>query len=296
MTEQEKRLHRCCFAGHRPEGILLSEATAKDWLRYQIQQAIAANYTTFITGMGMGVDIWAAQIVIELRAANPSIHLIAVEPYPSFAAKWIEEWRSAYQEVITKADLVKRISQRYTPDAINNRLYWIVDHSSRLIAIYNGTKGYTGSFVDYAQTQRLETTLYPFPRMNTGASPRPYPLNLIDAIMGSPTYLYSRSVELSDLPLDFDKRLAVAISTFPSNHDPGEILLPRYRDGATLQEIASAIGVTRERIRQLIEQYIKRLRHPDIMRYLNCGIENIPPKASKTMIKKLEDAERIANM
>ena len=296
MTEQEKRLHRCCFAGHRPEGILLSEATAKDWLRYQIQQAIAANYTTFITGMGMGVDIWAAQIVIELRAANPSIHLIAVEPYPSFAAKWSEEWRSAYQEVITKADLVKRISQRYTSDAINNRLYWIVDHSSRLIAIYNGTKGYTGSFVDYAQTQGLETTLYPFPRMNTGASPRPYPLNLIDEIMESATYLSSRPVELSDLPPDFDRRLAVAISTFPSNHDPGELLLPRYRDGATLQEIASAIGVARERIRQLIEQYIKRLRHPDIMRYLNCGIENIPPKASKTMIKKLEDAERIASM
>ena len=296
MTEQEKRLHRCCFAGHRPEGILFSEATAKDWLRYQIQQAIAANYTTFITGMGMGVDIWAAQIVIELRAANPSIHLIAVEPYPSFAAKWSEEWRSAYQEVITKADLVKRISQRYTPDAINNRLYWIVDHSSRLIAIYNGTKGYTGSFVDYAQTQGLEATLYPFPRMSTGASPRPYPLNLIDEIMESATYLSSRPVELSDLPPDFDRRLAVAISTFPSNHDPGEILLPRYRDGATLHEIASAIGVTRERIRQLIEQYIKRLRHPDIMRYLNCGIENIPPKASKTMIKKLEDAERIASM
>ena len=296
MTEQEKRLHRCCFAGHRPEGILLSEATAKDWLRYQIQQAIAANYTTFITGMGMGVDIWAAQIVIELRAANPSIHLIAVEPYPSFAAKWSEEWRSAYQEVITKADLVKRISQRYTPDAINNRLYWIVDHSSRLIAIYNGTKGYTGSFVNYAQAQGLEIILYPFPRMNTGASPRPYPLNLIDAIMESPTYLHSRSIELSDLPPDFNRRLAVAISTFPSNHDPGEILLPRYRDGATLQEIASAIGVTRERIRQLIEQYIKRLRHPDIMRYLNCGIENIPPKTSKAMIKKLEDADRIASM
>lgn len=63
-----------------------------------------------------------------------------------------------------------------------------------------------------------------------------------------------------------------------------------------MQEIASTTGVTRERIRQLIEQYVKRLRHPDIMRYLNCGIENIPPKTSKAIIKKLEDAERIAGM
>ena len=52
MTEQEKRLHRCCFAGHRPEGILLSETTAKEWLRFQLLQAIDAGYTTFITGTG----------------------------------------------------------------------------------------------------------------------------------------------------------------------------------------------------------------------------------------------------
>ena len=293
MTEQEKCLHRCCFAGHRPEGILLSETTAKEWLRFQIQQAMTDGYTTFITGMGMGVDIWAAQIVLELREANPSLHLIAVEPYPGFSAKWTEEWRNAYQEVIAAADLVKRISKRYAPDAINNRLYWMVDHSSRLIAIYNGTKGYTGAFVDYAVSQGLKIDLYPFPRMNKGASTRPYPLNLIDEVMNSPTYLTSKPVEFADVPADFDKRLAIAISTFRSNHDPSEILLPRFRDEATLQEIASNAGVTRERIRQLIEQYIKRLRHPDIMRYLNCGIESIPPKTSKAMIKRLEDAERL---
>ena len=291
MTEQEKRLHRCCFAGHRPEGILLSETTAKEWLRFQIQQAIGSDYTTFITGMGMGVDIWAAEIVIALRAANPSLHLIAVEPYPGFSAKWTEEWRSKNEQVLKGADLVKRMSQSYNPGAINARINWMVDHSSRLIAIYNGTKGYTGAFVEYAMTQGLKIDLYPFPRMNKGTSTRPYPLNLIDEVMNSPTYLTSRPVELTDIPLDFNRRLAIAIATFPSNHDPSEILLPRFRDGASLQDIASQIGVTRERVRQLINQYIKRLRHPDIMRYLNCGIENIPPKTSKAMVKKLEDAE-----
>ena len=88
MTEQEKRLHRCCFAGHRPEGILLSETIAKEWLRYQITASIDAGYSTFITGMGMGVDIWAAETVLQVRNENPSLHLIAVEPYPGFAGKW----------------------------------------------------------------------------------------------------------------------------------------------------------------------------------------------------------------
>ena len=58
MTEQEKRQHRCCFAGHRPEAIPLSETAARDWLRVQIQAAIVSGFTTFITGMGMGMDIW----------------------------------------------------------------------------------------------------------------------------------------------------------------------------------------------------------------------------------------------
>ena len=75
------------------------------------------------------------------------------------------------------------MSQSYNPVAINARINWMVDHSSRLIAIYNGTKGYTGAFVDYAVSQGLKIDLYPFPRINTSASPRPYPLNLIDEVM-----------------------------------------------------------------------------------------------------------------
>ena len=297
MTEQEKCLHRCCFAGHRPEGILLSETTAKDWLRFQIQQAITDGYTTFITGMGMGVDIWAAQIVLDLREVNPSLHLIAVEPYPGFAAKWTEEWRGKYDQVIRNADLVKRMSQNYHPEAINARITWMVSHSSRLIAIYNGSKGYTGAFVDQARAHGLEISLYPFPRVvnsfsrAANSSPRLYPLNLIDEIMNCPTYLGAKPVELSNLPPDFDRRLMIAMTSIPGERNAGEILVPRFKDGLTLQAIGDEFGVSRERIRQLIEKYIKKLRSPDILRYLDCGIEGIPEKSTKAVVKRLEEAE-----
>ncbi len=73
-TEEEKRLHRCCFSGHRPEKLDAPEEEVKQWLSEQIYKAIAAGYTTFISGCAMGVDIWAGQIVLQKKEKNPAIH------------------------------------------------------------------------------------------------------------------------------------------------------------------------------------------------------------------------------
>ena len=289
MTEQEKRLHRCCFAGHRPESIPLSETTIKSWLREKITTAIADGYTTFITGMGMGVDIWAAQEVLLLRSANPALHLIAVEPYPGFSAKWSGEWQTAYRDVLQGADLVKQLSTHYNPDVSDIRAKWLVDHSARLIAIYNGMEGYTGSLVHYAKEQHLQMMLYPFP-MITRTEARPYPLNLIDAIMDCSTYLAARPVQQEDLPVDFDRRLAVVLSTLPDERAT-DIILARFHDGATLQVIGDGVGLSRERVRQLAEKYLRKLRQPDILRYLDCGIEGIPEKTVKAVVKRLQEID-----
>ena len=82
-TEEEKRLHRCCFSGHRPEKLNVPEEEVKQWLEQQIDQAIADGYLTFISGCAMGVDIWAGQIVLKRKEQNPDIKIVAVEPESS---------------------------------------------------------------------------------------------------------------------------------------------------------------------------------------------------------------------
>lgn len=141
MTEAEKRLHRCCFAGHRPESTQLTEEQVKQWLAKQIDQAIREGFRTFITGMGMGVDLWAAETVLTIRSTSPDVRLIAVVPYPAFPAKWSPDWIHTYRHVLQSADLVKQISDHYTQEAMMNRNRWMVDHAARLIGIYNGTEG-----------------------------------------------------------------------------------------------------------------------------------------------------------
>ena len=84
MTEQEKRQHRCCFTGHRPEKLDVSESFVKEGLEKEIRQAISDGINVFITGMARGVDIWAAEIVLILRELNPEIKLMCAIPHPDF--------------------------------------------------------------------------------------------------------------------------------------------------------------------------------------------------------------------
>lgn len=58
------------FTGHRPEKLSLSEAEVKPLLEKAIDTAIENGFTTFITGMAPGVDIWAAEIVLKKRKHN----------------------------------------------------------------------------------------------------------------------------------------------------------------------------------------------------------------------------------
>lgn len=43
MTEQELRKRRCCFTGHRPEKLGISELQAKTLLRTAIEQAVTED-------------------------------------------------------------------------------------------------------------------------------------------------------------------------------------------------------------------------------------------------------------
>ena len=157
LTEAEKRLHRCCFSGHRPEKLDAPEEEVKEWLREQIRQAVRDGYKTFVCGMGMGVDITCGQIVREMKEEDPDLRLICVVPWPGFAAKWNPLWKGQYDFLLdTAADYVKYISKTYKDGIFRMRNEYMVDHSGRLIAWYNGTPGGTWDMIEYAVNRGIE--------------------------------------------------------------------------------------------------------------------------------------------
>jgi uncharacterized phage-like protein YoqJ len=51
------------------------------------------------------------------------------------------------------ADLVRYISQRYDSKCFQIRNEWMVNHSSRMIAVFNGKPSGTTNTIDYAMSR-----------------------------------------------------------------------------------------------------------------------------------------------
>ena len=152
MTESEKRIYRCCFTGHRPEKLSLPESEVKAELEKEIRLAIADGINVFITGMAPGVDIWAAEIVLELRKKEElSLKLIAASPHPGFENRWSIEWQKGYAAVMAKADFIKEVCSHYSRGCYQIRNEWMVDHSARVIAVWNGSPSGTKNTIMYAK-------------------------------------------------------------------------------------------------------------------------------------------------
>lgn len=147
------RLHRCCFTGHRPEKLQRAEREIQVDLEREIRKAIDDGMNVFISGMARGIDIDAAEIVLHLRAEGYPVKLICASPYPGFERSWNLAWQTRYKTVIAAADLVRFIRPRYCKECFQIRNEWIVNHSSRVIAVFNGRPSGTKNTIEYARRQ-----------------------------------------------------------------------------------------------------------------------------------------------
>lgn len=135
-----QRPKTCCFTGHRPQffpwgGNTGDPAAVKmlHALESEILQVIADGYTTFLYGGALGVDAWAAEIVLRLRK-KLSLTLMAVLPFPGYNADVTED---SYRQIIAESDRILYVEATRRMSALAARDRYMVDHSSRLITVYD---------------------------------------------------------------------------------------------------------------------------------------------------------------
>ena len=149
----------CCFTGHRP-GKLPADAERRDALRRALRADIIrtaeAGFEMFLCGMALGTDTWAREGGRALREQGMPARLIAALPCPAQDAPWREADKRRYRFLLSQADAVYTACEVYTPYCMAMRNRWMVEHASRVIAVFDGSPGGTAGTLSIARKKGLE--------------------------------------------------------------------------------------------------------------------------------------------
>lgn len=142
----------CAFTGHRPSRFKFGydeEDVLCNKIKREMLDQILALYnngiTHFYTGMAMGVDIWAAELVIAMMKIYPDMQLYCVIPYEEQAMKWSQEYRNRYYHILEQSTRNILISKRYSNVCYAQRNRYLVDNTQILLAVYQHSEQKSGT-------------------------------------------------------------------------------------------------------------------------------------------------------
>lgn len=163
-----KNARRCAFTGYRPAKLPFGYdeecPLALDFrkrLRETIEILILQGYRHFISGGAQGMDIMAAETVLDLQKRYPDVTLEMAIPFEGQAGRWPESYRARWQRCVESADVVTVLSHEYTKSCLFARNRYLVTQADLLLACYDGKEGGTKHTVEYAQCSGRPVCLIP---------------------------------------------------------------------------------------------------------------------------------------
>ena len=107
----------------------------KKRLKNKLKNAIKNGYELFLLGFDLGIDIWAAKLILDLKKKYPQIKVEAAIPFEEQASDWRKKDMDKYFNLLFECDIVTYVNKRYTPNCINERNCYMVKRSNLIIII-----------------------------------------------------------------------------------------------------------------------------------------------------------------
>ena len=162
----DEKSSSCCFTGHRPQklpwGMNEDDQRCTDLkleLAARLEGLYELGYRNFICGMAQGCDMYFAEAVLALRQIHEDVRLEAAIPFGNQPEKWSARQRRRYNRLIDGADRVTVLQYAYSSDCMMQRNRYMVDHSSMMLACFDGKPGGTMNTILYAERNGVQVVL-----------------------------------------------------------------------------------------------------------------------------------------
>lgn len=163
----KSRTKVCAFIGISPDElpfgtdesdarcIRLKQKVRREMLRLVEQE----NVTHFISGMGQGFDMYAAEIVLDLRYSHPRLKLECALSCDTQADDWTKNPKKRYDNIVRRADIVTYEQHVCTEGCVERRDESMVESADFVIAVSGGASTGPGRAAEYAQKRGVPVTL-----------------------------------------------------------------------------------------------------------------------------------------
>lgn len=151
----------CCFTGHR---IIAEEEmeNVANAISYEVKNTIEQGYQHFISGFAEGGDLLFAEDVAYAIKRDSTIHLHAALPNP--ARERALRKNSETRELLELCDTIYIATEKSHPGMYAKRNTYMVEHSQRVMALYDGRKsGGTAFTVQLAKKLKRDLYVIPYP-------------------------------------------------------------------------------------------------------------------------------------
>ncbi|MDO4493988.1 MAG: SLOG family protein [Clostridia bacterium] len=163
-----EKARRCAFTGYRPLKMPFEydeqcdlALDFKKRLRETLEVLILQGYTHMISGGAQGMDLMAAETVLDLRERYPHVTLEMAVPFEAQAEKWDADYRARWQRCIDGADMITVLSHEYHRGCMYARNRYLVTQADLLLACYDGLEGGTRKTIDYARRNGVAVCTIP---------------------------------------------------------------------------------------------------------------------------------------
>ncbi|MGD7045394.1 DUF1273 domain-containing protein [Jeotgalibacillus proteolyticus] len=114
----------------------------KKAIKQHIEAKVGEGLEWVLVSGQLGVEMWAAEVVIELKDRFPELKLAILTAFEKHEEKWNENNQEMYQQVVLEADFVDAISKKpyQNPQQLKNKNLFHLTKSDGLLMIYDEEK------------------------------------------------------------------------------------------------------------------------------------------------------------
>jgi len=157
----------CAITGHNPQRFKFKYneqaplcQSIKAALFEQIKVLYSNGVRLFYVGCAVGVDTWAAELILELKQQEDfdEIELFCAIPFYDHSEKFTEGQKKRLQYILSNCTKQEIINRKHSPVAYKRLNYYMVDNSQYLIAVFDqdrSDRSGLGQMVNYAIKNNL---------------------------------------------------------------------------------------------------------------------------------------------